>query len=145
MKISKKSSITLSVLLGILSLRFKNHLSSHSHLSKSHKSKLNWGALCLTCACHHLENINIKIYIIIICMSKLRRPSFYTKRTEALLPDSAAGFGQSFRVSTPQFSFNFLLMKSYHVILFLKSLQLSINFDQCSCHLGRQTFLCFFC
>lgn len=45
-------------------------------------------------------------------MSKLQWPSFYTKRTEALLPDSAADLGQSLRgVSTPQFCFTLYQLK----------------------------------
>lgn len=71
MKISKKSSIALPVLLGILRLHSKDYLSSHSHLRNSQKSKLNWVALCPTYACHYLENINIKIYttVIPVCQS----------------------------------------------------------------------------
>lgn len=38
MKISKKASVALSLLLGILSLHSKDHLSSHSRLSPSQKS-----------------------------------------------------------------------------------------------------------
>lgn len=48
-KISQKLSITLSVLLGILSLDSKDNLSSHSHLSNSQKSKLNWGSMAHMC------------------------------------------------------------------------------------------------
>lgn len=97
MKISKISSFRLSVFLGVLSLDPKDNLSSHSHLSNSQKLKLSWGAPCPTYACHHLENISIKkLHCHSICMSKIQRyTSLYTKRTEALLPDSAADFGHS--------------------------------------------------
>lgn len=133
------------MVLVILSLHSKDRLSSHSHLSNSQKSKLGWGALCPTFACHHLENTNIrKLHCHYIRCQSFREAIVLHKKDWYTVASSAADLGQSFRVSTPQFSFNSVFIKSYHVnSLFASKFSDCLNFDQCCCHLGRQTSLCF--